>query len=76
MRLQALCLTAALTALAIPLSAGAQPVQVSRQTAATEQAMPARSVCPPGWIWEPAGYVSFGRWEDAHCALRDYQQNW
>lgn len=77
MRLQALYLTATLTALAIPLSAGAQPVNANRQTAAgIEQSMQAPYVCPPGWIWQPAGYFTSGKWEPAHCALRDYQQNW
>ena len=46
MRLYALYLTGALVATAIPLSAGAQPVQATRQTAAgAEQTTPTLDAC-------------------------------
>jgi len=46
MRLYALYLTGALVATAIPLSAGAQPVQATRQTAAgPEQTTPTLDAC-------------------------------
>jgi hypothetical protein len=71
MRLHALYLTGALIAAAIPLSAGAQPVQANRQTAAsTDQTTPTSEVCRPGWVWEPAGYVTLGRWQPARCVPR------
>jgi hypothetical protein len=76
MRLHALYLAGALAALAIPLSAGAQPVQANRQAPATEQYAAPPTACPAGWVWEPAGYLTSGKWEAAHCAFRDYQQNW
>jgi hypothetical protein len=75
MRLYALYLTGALVATAIPLSAGAQPVQATRQTAAgPEQTTPTLDACRPGWVWEPAGYVTLGRWQAARCVPRNLRE--
>jgi len=71
MRLHALYLAGALTALAIPLSAGAQPVYTNRQGAATEQYASRLAACPAGWVWEPAGYMGNGHWRPEHCAPRN-----
>ncbi|HEY1430990.1 MAG TPA: hypothetical protein VGF39_05080, partial [Stellaceae bacterium] len=64
MRLNALYLTGALTVLAIPLSAGAQPAQStapgqpnSQATADVQQMTPAEDTCGPGWRWEETGYA-------------------
>jgi hypothetical protein len=71
MRLNTLCLIAALTVTAIPLAANAMPPQLYRQQAANApQDMPPASVCGPGWYWEPAGYVTHGKFRPAHCARR------
>ena len=79
MRLNTLYLVGALTVLAVPLSAAAQPGQPYPQTgagaeqaaASVEQAAPAADACPPNWVWEPAGYMSYGKWRSAHCAPRN-----
>jgi hypothetical protein len=71
MRLHALSLVGALTALAIPLAAGAQPLQANPQAAAVEQAKSTEKTCPAGWVWEPAGYMGNGHWRPAHCARRN-----
>jgi hypothetical protein len=69
MRLQTLYLIGALAVTAIPLSAGAQSLSVNDQSTANFQTVD-RSVqkCPPGWVWEPAGYLGGGHWSPAHCA--------
>lgn len=72
MRLHVLYLAGALTALAIPLYAGAVPASADHQSPATvEQAISAKKTCPAGWIWEPAGYMGNGHWRPAHCAARN-----
>jgi hypothetical protein len=71
MRLSTLCLIGALTVTAIPLSAYAMPQQSYRQQAASAlQDTPAGGTCAPGWYWEPAGYVTHGKFRPAHCAPR------
>jgi hypothetical protein len=71
MRLQTLYLTGALAVTAIPLSAGAQSLSANDQSTTNSQAVD-QSVqkCPPGWVWEPAGYLGGGHWSPAHCASR------
>ena len=69
MRLNTLCLIGALTVLTMSLWAGAAPAQV-RQTADAQQAATAIYTCPPGYYWEPDGYVSSGKFRPAHCAHR------
>jgi hypothetical protein len=65
-------LTGALIVTAIPLSAGAQLMEANRQpTAGAEQTTPALDSCPPGWVWESAGYLKQGKWRPAHCAPRN-----
>jgi hypothetical protein len=71
MRLQAAYLVGALAVTMIPLSAGAQSLfagnQPGRNTQAATQSI---GVCPSGWYWEQAGYISRGKWREAHCAPR------
>jgi hypothetical protein len=74
-RLDALYLTGALTVLAIPLSAGAQPAQStgpwqpnSQATTDVQQMIPAEDTCGPGWRWEEAAYAKHSQWRPAHCA--------
>ena len=71
MRLHALYVTGALTALAIPLSAGAQTLQTNRPATTTEQYASTPAACPAGWVWEPAGYMGNGHWRPAHYAARN-----
>ena len=78
MRLNALYLAGALTILAVPLSAEAQPaqstepVQFNRQaTTGFQEVTPAEDGCGPGWRWEDAGYAKHGMWRPAHCAPRE-----
>jgi hypothetical protein len=78
MRLNVLYLTGALTILAVPLSAGAQPAeptdpaQLNRQaTTGFQEANPAEDACGPRWRWEEAGYAKHGAWRPAHCAPRE-----
>ena len=75
MRLNALYLTGALTVLAIPLSAGAQPAQStvpgqpnSQASTDVQQMTPAEDTCGPGLRWEEAGYAKHSQWRLAHCA--------
>jgi hypothetical protein len=75
MRLDALRLTSALTVLAIPVSAGAQPAQStgpwqpnSQATTDVQQMIPAEDTCGPGWRWEEAAYAKHSQWRPAHCA--------
>jgi hypothetical protein len=69
MRLNTLSLIGALTVLTMSLSAGAVPAQ-ARQTVDAQQAATATYTCPPGYYWEPDGYVSSGKFRPAHCARR------
>jgi hypothetical protein len=78
MRLNALYVTGALTVLAIPLSAGAQPAQSTwlgqpnfQTTTDVQQMTPAEDACGPGWRWEEAGYAKHSQWRPAHCAPRE-----
>jgi hypothetical protein len=75
MRLNVLYLTGALTVLAVPLSAIAQPAQSMEPAQSDRQApigfqeaAPAEDTCGPGWRWEDAGYAKHGKWRPAHCA--------
>ena len=71
MRLHALCLTGALIATAIPLSAGAVPVAADHEArASAPQTVSAAYTCPTGYYWEPDGYAPHGKFRPAHCALR------
>jgi len=71
MRLHALCLTAALIAAAIPLSAGGAPVAANYVAGANaRQAASTMYTCPPGYYWEPDAYARHGKFRPAHCALR------
>jgi hypothetical protein len=76
MKLYALYLAGAVIAAAIPVSAIAQPPANDQTAAGVAQTTPTNDACAPGSVWVPEGYVHQGRWEPAHCALRDYQQNW
>jgi len=80
MRSNALCLIGCLAASAIPLSAGAQPVQsaVAARAAQSEREgiasalrdPPSAHNCPSGYYWEPASYAKHGKFRLAHCARR------
>ena len=71
MRLQTLYFIAAVAVTAIPLSAGAQSLPANDQpTTNSQAAIQADQKCPPGWVWEPAGYLGGGHWSPAHCASR------
>ena len=74
MRLNALCLTAVLIAVAAPLSAGAVPAGADCVAAVSaQQVTPAGHGCPLGYYWEPDGYAPHGkfrRFRPAHCAPR------
>jgi hypothetical protein len=71
MRLNALFLAGALTALAVPQLAGAQPVQADRRAPPTVQQIPSdEGPCGPGWYWQEAGYAKHGKWRPAHCTPR------
>jgi hypothetical protein len=71
MRLQNLYFVGALAAVAIPLSAGAQSLPANHQSTANPQTVSqAARKCPPGSVWEPAGYLGSGKWRPAHCASR------
>ena len=69
MWLQTLYLIGALSVTAIPPSAGAQSLSANDQSTVNSQAVD-QSIpkCPPGWVWEPAGYLGGGHWSPAHCA--------
>jgi hypothetical protein len=72
MRMRTAYLTSTLLLTAIPLSAGAALAPANNQSAdGVEQAVPATETCPTGWVWEPDGYMSSGKWRPAHCAPRD-----
>ena len=71
MKLRVLYLTGALIATALPLSARAIPVQPDQQaTTSAQQTTSAPYTCPPGYYWEPQGYISKGKFRPAHCAVR------
>jgi hypothetical protein len=77
MHLNALYLIGTLTISAIPLSAGAVAAEaapvinpLSGQTAINAPHTPDTDACPPGYYWEPAGYVEHGKFRFAHCAPR------
>jgi hypothetical protein len=71
MRLNALCLISALTVVGVPLSAWAVPAQAGHHAAASaQQARSTTRACPPGYDWEPAGYIAKGKYRPARCARR------
>jgi hypothetical protein len=71
MRFHALCLTGALIATAIPLSAGAVPVAADHEAGTSaEKAASATYPCPAGYYWEPDAYAPHGKFRPAHCARR------
>ena len=71
MRLRTVYLIGALAATAIPLSAGAQSLAANHQWTTNAQAdRQAVQQCPPGYDWEPAGYLGGGTWRPARCASR------
>lgn len=73
MRLQALYFIGALAAAAVPLSAGAQSLPANDQwTGNSQAAEQAGQTCPPGWVWEGAGYLGGGKWTPGHCASRSH----
>jgi hypothetical protein len=70
MRLTTLYLTSALTVAAAPLLAAQPPAMSPPGDAGAEQTTP--TACKrPGWVWEPAGYLTHGIWRPAHCAPRE-----
>jgi hypothetical protein len=86
MRLQTLCFIGALAVAALPLSAEAQSSPANGQWTANSQAAlpendqpPANALadsqavprCPPGYDWEPAGYLGGGKWHPAFCGSRN-----
>jgi hypothetical protein len=71
MRLPALCLTGALIAAAIPLSAGAAPVAGDHATGdSARRAGLVTYTCPLGYYWEPDAYAPHGKFRPGHCAPR------
>jgi hypothetical protein len=87
MRLQTLYFIGTLAVAAIPLSAGAQSLPANGQWASNSQAaLPendpstnnaqtdnqAVPQCPPGYVWEPAGYLGGGTWHPAFCGSRSH----
>jgi hypothetical protein len=84
MRLQTLFFVGAFAVAAIPLSAGAQSLSANDQWATNAQSAPANGqwtanahtdnqtvqTCPPGYAWEPAGYLGGGTWRPAFCGSR------
>ena len=71
MRLQALYFIGALAVTAILLSAGAQSLPANHQWTTNGQAdNQAVQQCPPGYVWEPAGYLGGGTWRPAFCGSR------
>ena len=71
MRLNAICLIAALPVLGIPLSARAIPSQADHQpVVSAQQVAPVTDTCPAGYYWEPDGYAPHGKFRPAHCAFR------
>jgi hypothetical protein len=78
MRLQTLYLIGALAVTAIPLSAGAQSLPANDRPAnhqwTTNSQADKQTVqqCPPGYDWEPAGYLGGGTWRPAFCGSRSH----
>ena len=73
MRLENLYLLGALAVAAIPVSAGAQSLLANDQSTANSRVVTqAARKCPPGWVWEPAGYLGSGKWRPAHRASRGH----
>ena len=73
MRLQNLYLLGALAVAAIPLSAGAQSLLANDQSNTNSRGVTqADRKCPPGSVWEPAGYLGSGKWRPARCASRSH----
>jgi hypothetical protein len=71
MRLRALYFIGALGVTAILLSAAAQSLPANDQRTTNAQAAnQAVQQCPPGYEWEPAGYLPGGFWGPARCASR------
>ena len=69
MRLRTLYFIGAFAVTAIPLSAGAQSLPANHQwTTSTQADNQAVQQCPPGYDWEPAGYLGGGAWPPARCA--------
>jgi len=74
MRLPMIYLMGALIVASAPFAACAQPSQTAPQpdAAADQTTPPAPAPCRrPGWVWEPAGYLTHGIWRPAHCAPRN-----
>lgn len=70
MRFQNLYFLGALAVAAIPLSAGAQSLLANDQSTTNKAVTQADRRCPPGSVWEPAGYLGSGKWRPARCASR------
>ena len=72
MTMRTLYFTGALAVSALPFAAGAQSLPIYNQPA-PNAAVYAQSAeaCPAGWVWEPSGYLSSGKWRPAHCAPRN-----
>ena len=70
MRLRALYFIGALGVTAILLSAGAQSLPANDQRTTNAQDNQAVERCPPGYDWEPAGYLPGGFWGPARCGSR------
>ena len=76
MRLQTLYFIGALAVAAIPLTAGAQSLPANDQwtngqwTTSAQADNQTAQRCPPGYEWEPAGYLGGGHWHPAFCGSR------
>jgi hypothetical protein len=70
-RLRALYFIGAPAVTAILLSGGAQSLPANHQwTAHAQPDNQAIQQCPPGYDWEPAGYLPGGIWHPARCVSR------
>jgi hypothetical protein len=82
MRLQTLYFIGAFAVTAIPLSAGAQSLPANDQPADHQWTSNAQAdnqsvqQCPPGYVWEPAGYLGGGTWRAAFCGSRSKTIDW
>ncbi len=57
------------------LSTAVLSAPAARATAVrSNQVILAAQPCPPGTYWEEGGYVSEGKWRDAHCAKDNGRQ--
>ena len=76
MSLQTLYFIGALAIPAIPLTAGAQSLPANDQwtrgqwTTSAQADDQTAQRCPPGYDWEPAGYLGGGHWHPAFCGSR------